>query len=155
MDKWMPEVGQECEHLFGKEWKRALVIGETSQGMTVVEHMSIPSGAISVVSDKKKLRPIKTAADKYRDEQIKKLKKIVACNALGVISVEGFAAEAIAVGLFENDCRILVDDERIVKPLTDEQIESMTKTFNHPIIDVSDRLRETIDAVQRELGVID
>ena len=141
-DKWMPEAGQECEFDMA---------GQTYTGQIKYvgdKHLVVQSGDEWVMYIEN-ARPITTETDKYRDEQIEQIENI-ACGFLPT-DLTRYAAKNLSVLLFENGCRIIAPDERIVKPLTDSQKRAV---FEAHFKSVATSL-ELIDAVQRELGVID
>lgn len=132
-DKWMPVVGQECEYLIrGEEqWTKCIYIGESSCNFPVIEKSN---GDITEACYAN-FRPIQT--DKYREEQIFNLD--IALHMKQTVSGQD---------LYNAGCRVLAPDERIVKPLTDGQKTALKFEYTGSILML-------IDAVQRELGVID
>lgn len=140
-DKWMPEAGQECEYLIrGEEqWTKCIYIGESSCNFPVIEKSN---GDITEACYAK-FRPIQTEADKYREEQRAKLASIIEAKVYDDI-------DECVEALYDAGCRILSDDERIVKPLSAEQINRLYRYWTE-----NQAVKWLINEVQRELGVID
>lgn len=87
-------------------------------------------------------------ADKDRESQIEKIKSKMH-NGKGIVD------RNVATLLFDAGCRILSDDEYVVKALTDEQIGEMCHTYQtyDKFGFKTDMVDSIINAVQRELGV--
>lgn len=148
-DKWMPEVGQECEFFIDdlNRWMDAKVIGYDGPACVV----AIDGFGYEGSSVAKYFRPITTEADKYRDKQIEKLASAISANDSNAEAWKVYLDDASY--LYKKGCRILAPDERIVKPLTDEQIDKLvTKGLNGGY---GYAVGYVITAVQCELGVID
>lgn len=135
MDKqWMPEVGELVEYvdveLEGEGFitRPAEFVAEY-KGKYILAFPDMSGGVVA--SD---IRPVKSEADKYRDEQVQQL------------SVALLMKQLVTAGdLYDYGCRVIAPDEYVVKALTDEQRANIRRgTY------VSDC---DIEAVQRELGI--
>lgn len=93
------------------------------------------------------LRPLKTEADKYRESQVENIKQCLSFAGDWIVT-----PETTAEYLFEVGCRIPAAGERIVKPLNIGQLANLIRQFKISVDEPI--LVEFIDAVQRELGVI-
>lgn len=146
-NKWMPEVGQECECTWKEcpDWYKAIYHGTTQMGKHVVECLS--NGVVNA-HDKFEFRPITTEADKYRDEHVSAI-----ARAISKIIGDAHPSDAefdSALILYNSGCRILAPDERIVKPLTVHQKNYLWKNHGIPYATA-----EHIESVQRGLVEID
>lgn len=114
-EKWMPEIGQECEvdHINQDEYVRCFIFGKSKTEAHRFIYQVLEGDYIGVLDDAVSdlFRPIQTQADKVREGQI---------NAL----VEAFnCGRGVAENAYENGVRVLAPDEVPCKPLSDEQIK--------------------------------
>lgn len=170
MSDWIPKVGDllsgakivGCDGV--EEWfsfPRYRVIGWTSDITRMAVEVLNERGEVVGISGFHKKDVINkgqvaeypltvSQADKYHDEQIDILQRMVAGKSKGNLSVGGSLSTSIAKGLYDINVRVLADDEVIVKPLSGEQkrkIRSEAYSSDYAVFAL-------IDAIQRELGVI-
>lgn len=143
-DEWMPEVGQECESY--PYFHNCVAVCEYEGDILMHDRHD----DVYFKAGNTKFRPTQPEADKYRDEQEKFL-----CSIIGSIGLQGFdePKKYAAPMMYEQGVRVLFHDERICKPLTDEQREELKKLFFLEAI--SQDPDAFIDAVLREVGLIE
>lgn len=138
-EKWIPEVGQVCKH----QGVISIEVEVLDWGIeyawvkAVAERDSKPFPVL--ISD---LTPIQTPAEKYREEQIERIKTIC-FEPIGFIAHKTKECRKAAEA-FEKGVRVLAPDEFPVKRLTDEKYKMLIDTtFGAP--------KDLIDAVQNAI----
>lgn len=158
-EKWMPEVGQECEFVYVEDicmdiegpiskWQtgdRLEIVAERGETFIV---WNKTRGMGCSINDEL-LRPIQSEADKMRDQYIESLAKALCTGNEGSWMYYKKEAEF----LVDSGWVKIAPDEHVVKPLTDEQREELKKLFFLEAI--SQDPDAFIDAVLRELGLLE
>lgn len=146
-DKWMPEVGQECERRWlNSAWRKCLYIGKDRNGIDIVHDYG--KEFCVTVQENNEFRPNQTEADKYREKQLFKI--VDASKGMPCIGKQTMLTFSIAEKLYDAGCRVLAHDERIVKPLSVGQKNYLWK--NHG---VSWTVSDLVQSVQCELEAVD
>lgn len=139
--QWMPEVGVWCEVAWAYLDNTVEQISLSFiSDYTIVFEDKFGRERSASLENVAEFRPIATEEDIYREEQIEKIAK--SFSLAGRYYDYGFLEE-----LYDAGCRILSPNERIVKPLTDEQVDKLTEG--------QDLWRDDVVAVQHELGIFD
>lgn len=145
--QWMPKVGQVIRaEKATSEWVEAEVLKlPEKKGEPIPCQQADVDGHLFYAW---KWKPLKTEADKKRDEQIKAITKILSGH-FGDPDIEYSTFKQQAECLFESDVRAIAPDEYAVKALTDEQIREICMDCCVPYPEGSN----LAEAIQRELGI--
>lgn len=135
--QWMPDLGQECEYLDHniKDYAWCMYHGKTADGYS---HIIETEHTVFTDADTE-FRPTQTEADKQRDKQIERIN-----NQLSIYGFEPVYSET-GEQLYKQGVRVIAPDEYVVKRLTGEQKERLSRVFG---IGEADAVR-----VQIELGI--
>lgn len=138
IDEWKPEVGQKCESrsLFCDTFHPAIFHGKKQNGTGIFERLHDGVLYATTMSD---CRPLQSKADKESDEQISLIDKAIP-NPWNL---------SLGKGLYSKGIRAITPGKYVVTPLSDEQRQ---KIYEMPL---QSNIRMIIDAVERELGIID
>lgn len=141
-EKCKLEAGQECEwsQHNNDQWVWLKIHALTDRMAIVSEKTGTQFG---IYLSQHAFRPIQTKADKLRDKNINALAGVMK----SLFKDDDENLKIFAKNLHEIGVRVLGPDERICKPLSDEQRESIRLKLR-----VSDAW---IDKIQRELGLIE
>lgn len=121
--------------------------GEWHTGMNKFNHRENTEAAGYKIRELYAGPVMQTQADKVPDNQIEKLAVTLSRETSDPDPNE------TACYLYDAGVRVLAPDERICKPLSDEQIEVVRRHFRFAVD--YECLLTVIDAVQRELGLIE
>lgn len=141
-DKWVPEVGQECEAQIypnGREpfeWCRAEVLKVNHNELNAV-----------LVGDSlywsANLRPIQTEADTYRDEQIEKLDSLI-------VKFNFPQPKTMAVRMHDlGRVRVLQPNQFVANELTERELNYITELMQTTLMSPRDVLNEIIDEMNK------
>lgn len=142
-DKWVPEIGQECEYRPSKSaaWTRVKVVA-IHRGYSWLDYVD-NEGSEPYTVGLGEFRPIQTEADKKRESQIAALNDVI----------RGIKPQYLAQVMYDEiGVRVIAPDEFVVKALSDEQFEKIKSRFCTPMCSPA-YVFNLVDAVQRELGI--
>lgn len=149
-EDWKPEVGQECEFNLVK-WPKDRWAKTTPNYLGCdVTVLQTEFGEHPYMRCEVTFRPIQSAADKYRGEQIERVTDaLLNCGAEAVI-------EEFSVDMYKQGVRVLREGEFVARKLSDEQRIEVDNMVQHYLaagcgfIGVTDI---AIHAVERAMNV--